>query len=69
MITAIYAGKGTSLDDVAADAKSVTRQAEGARAFIAAKGWACECDHGVKQEADDASHDALHIEDMSRYAA
>jgi hypothetical protein len=23
----------------------------------------CECDHGVK--ADDASHNALHIEDMS----
>ena len=38
MIAAIYARKSTA-QDVAEDAKSVTRQVEGARAFIAARGW------------------------------
>ncbi len=39
MIAAIYARKSTNQDDVAEDAKSVTRQIEGGRAFITAKGW------------------------------
>jgi site-specific DNA recombinase len=40
MITAaIYARKSTEQDEVATEAKSVTRQDEMARAFIAAQGW------------------------------
>ncbi len=39
MLAAIYARKSTEESGVAADAKSVTRQVEGARAFIAARGW------------------------------
>ena len=39
MIAAIYARKSTSQADVADEAKSVTRQVDGAKAFIAAKGW------------------------------
>ena len=45
MIAAIYARKSTAQDDVAEDAKSVTRQVEGARAFIAAKGWTLDESH------------------------
>jgi hypothetical protein len=36
MIGAIYARKSTRQNDVAEDAKSVTRQIDGAKAFIAA---------------------------------
>jgi hypothetical protein len=39
MIAAIYARKSTSQDDVAEDAKSVTRQIENAKAFATRKGW------------------------------
>jgi site-specific DNA recombinase len=39
MNAAIYARKSTAQDDVAEDAKSVSRQIAGARAFITAKGW------------------------------
>jgi site-specific DNA recombinase len=45
MIAAIYARKSTAQDDVAEDAKSVTRQVDGARAFIAAKGWTLDEHH------------------------
>ena len=38
MIAAIYARKSTAQDDVADEAKSVTRQVDGARAFIADEG-------------------------------
>ena len=44
MIAAIYARKSTA-QDVADEAKSVTRQVDGARAFIAAKGWTLDDDH------------------------
>jgi site-specific DNA recombinase len=44
MIAAIYARKSTT-QDVADEAKSVTRQVEGARAFIAAKGWTLDEAH------------------------
>jgi site-specific DNA recombinase len=39
MIAAIYARKSNEQNDVAEEQKSVTRQIEGARAFIASKGW------------------------------
>src|SRR5690348_9862665 len=39
MIAAIYARKSTG-QDVAEDAKSVTRQVENAKAFAAERGWA-----------------------------
>jgi DNA invertase Pin-like site-specific DNA recombinase len=45
MIAAIYARKSTAQDDVADEAKSVTRQVDGARAFIAAKGWTLDEQH------------------------
>ena len=45
MIAAIYARKSTAQDDVADEAKSVTRQVEGARAFITAKGWTLDDAH------------------------
>lgn len=45
MIAAIYARKSTAQDDVAEDAKSVTRQVDGAKSFIAAKGWTLDDAH------------------------
>ena len=39
MIAAIYARKSATQDGIADDAKSVTRQVEGAKVFITAKGW------------------------------
>src|SRR5262245_18874802 len=39
MIAAIYARKSTEQNGADADAKSVARQVENARAFAAAKGW------------------------------
>ena len=45
MIAAIYARKSTAQDDVADEAKSVTRQVEGARIFIASKGWTLDEHH------------------------
>ena len=45
MIAAIYARKSTDQTGVADEAKSVTRQVEGARAFIAARGWSCDEHH------------------------
>jgi len=45
MIAAIYARKSTAQDDVAEDAKSVTRQVDRARVFIAAKGWTLDEAH------------------------
>ena len=39
MIAAIYARKSNEQNDVADEQKSVTRQIEGARAFISARGW------------------------------
>lgn len=45
MIAAVYARKSTAQDDVVEDAKSVTRQVDGARAFIAAKGWTLDDGH------------------------
>ena len=45
MIAAIYARKSTAQDDVADEAKSVTRQVDGARAFITTKGWTLDEQH------------------------
>src|SRR5262245_26736941 len=45
MIAAVYARKSTTQDDVADEAKSVTRQVDGARAFIAARGWTLDDAH------------------------
>jgi site-specific DNA recombinase len=45
MVAAVYARKSTSQADVADEAKSVTRQIEGARAFIASKGWTLDPAH------------------------
>src|SRR5262245_59614384 len=45
MTAAIYARKSTSQDGVADDAKSVTRQVSGARAFIAGKRWTLDEHH------------------------
>jgi site-specific DNA recombinase len=42
MRAAIYARKSTEQNDVPEDQKSVTRQIEGARAFIATKGWSLD---------------------------
>ena len=39
MRAAIYARQSTAQDDVTEDQKSVTRQIDGARAFISVKGW------------------------------
>ena len=39
MIAAIYARKSTRQEGVADEAKSVTRQVDNARAFVAKKGW------------------------------
>src|SRR5882672_8050722 len=39
MIAAIYARKSNEQNDVAEEQKSVTRQIDGARAFITSKGW------------------------------
>ncbi|MEO8682773.1 MAG: recombinase family protein [Vicinamibacterales bacterium] len=52
MIAAIYARKSTEQHGVADDAKSITRQIDGARRFIAEKGWTLDeahiyCDDGV----------------------
>lgn len=51
MIAAIYARKSTSQADVAEEAKSVTRQVEGAKAFIAAKGWTLHEDNVYEDDA------------------
>jgi DNA invertase Pin-like site-specific DNA recombinase len=45
MIAAVYARKSTDQSDVAADAKSVTRQVEGHRTFITARGWTLDEAH------------------------
>lgn len=45
MIAAVYARKSTAQDDVAEEAKSVTRQVDGAKSFIAAKGWTLDEHH------------------------
>ncbi len=45
MNAAIYARKSTAEPGVAADAKSVTRQVENARAFAASKGWTVAEEH------------------------
>jgi len=45
MKAAIYARKSTSQADVADEAKSVTRQVEAAKAFIAQKGWTLDARH------------------------
>lgn len=45
MTAAIYARKSTVQDDVADEAKSVTRQVDGARAFITTKGWTLDDAH------------------------
>jgi site-specific DNA recombinase len=45
MIAAIYARKSNSQDDVAEDAKSVTRQVDGARSFINTKKWTLDDAH------------------------
>ncbi len=45
MIAAVYARRSTVQDDVAEEAKSVTRQVDGARAFITAKGWTLDERH------------------------
>ena len=45
MIAAIYARKSTAQDDVAEDAKSVTRQVDGAKSFITTKGWTLDDAH------------------------
>jgi site-specific DNA recombinase len=42
MIAAIYGRKSTDQSDTAEDAKSITRQGEGGRAFAAARGWAVD---------------------------
>jgi DNA invertase Pin-like site-specific DNA recombinase len=44
MIAAIYARKSTE-QDVADDAKSVTRQIENARAFATERGWTVDPSH------------------------
>jgi site-specific DNA recombinase len=46
MIAAIYARKSNEQTDVADDAKSVTRQVDGAKSFITSKGWTL-ADHHV----------------------
>src|SRR2546426_12795957 len=51
MIAAIYAGKSTEQNGADADAKSVARQIENARAFAASKGWTVADAHVY---ADDA---------------
>jgi DNA invertase Pin-like site-specific DNA recombinase len=45
MIAAIYARKSPNPNDVAEKHKSVTRQIEGARAFIASKAWTLDESH------------------------
>ena len=52
MIAAIYARKSNEQNDVTTEQKSVTRQVDGARAFISSKGWTLDerhiyCDDGV----------------------
>ncbi len=49
MIAAIYARKSTQQTDVAEEAKSVTRQVDGAKAFITMKGWTLD-DHHIYQD-------------------
>ena len=39
MIAAVYARKSNDQNDVAEEQKSVTRQIDGARAFISSRGW------------------------------
>jgi len=56
MIAAIYARKSTSQDDVADEARSVTRQVDSARAFITRKGWTLDEAHVY---ADDGVSGAL----------
>lgn len=45
MTAAIYARKSTEQNGVDADARSVARQIEHARAYAARKGWAVADDH------------------------
>ena len=45
MIAAVYARKSTDQNDVAEEQKSVTRQIDGARAFISSKGWTLHEQH------------------------
>ncbi len=45
LIAAVYARKSTSQADVADEARSVTRQVEGAKAFIAVRGWTLDARH------------------------
>jgi DNA invertase Pin-like site-specific DNA recombinase len=45
MIAAIYARKSTVQTGADADAKSVPRQIENARAFAATKGWTVSDEH------------------------
>jgi site-specific DNA recombinase len=51
MIAAIYARKSNEEGDVARDQKSVERQIEGARAFIALKGWTLHEEHVYEDDA------------------
>ena len=51
MMAAIYARKSTEQNGADADAKSVARQIESARAFATARGWAVADEHVY---ADDA---------------
>ncbi len=45
MIAAVYARKSNDQNDVAEEQKSVTRQIDGARAFISSKGWTLDERH------------------------
>lgn len=58
MRAAIYARKSTEQHDVAEEAKSVSRQVEGARAFIATKGWTL---HEAHVYMDDGISGALFL--------
>jgi len=51
MIAAIYARKSTEQDGADADAKSVARQLENARAFALAKGWRVPDRHAYSDDA------------------
>ena len=51
MIAAIYARKSTEQHGADADAKSVARQIENARAFAAAKGWRVADEHVYSDDA------------------
>ena len=59
MTAAVYARKSTSQDDVAAEAKSVHRQVEGAKSFITSRGWTLD---DVHIYVDDGVSGALFLE-------